>query len=239
MVDHVFCAGKLVARNGQMLEPVRPSPVTKPGRNIRLSPLTFDDCRIALPGRQRVRLRTIKGARFATWSEVEVNIVDGYVELPPHYGVMLVRHRHGRHAAPVQKAVLEDWGDLRGAVATTYSHDSHNLVVIGRKPEDLQAAANAVIDAGGGMAVARDGKVTAIVEFPIAGLLSEAPPSQLAHAYRAVREAAGKVIEWKLPYRTFKALEGTALACNSGPHLTDLGLTDGTTGQVLDLLIGV
>src|ERR1035441_5601467 len=45
---------------------------------------------------------------------------------------MLVRHRHGRHSAPVQQAVLEDWGEPRGAVATTYSHDSHNLVVIGQ-----------------------------------------------------------------------------------------------------------
>jgi adenine deaminase len=237
VVDHVFYAGKLVARSGRMIEPVKSSPVTKPVGDTRLAPLTLEDCQIALPGLKRARLRTIKGARFARWSEVEVNIVYGYVEVPPHYGVMLVQHRHGRHSAPVQKALVEDWGDLRGAVATTYSHDSHNLVVIGLKPEDLQAAANAAIKAGGGMAVARGGEVIAIVEFPIAGMLSEAPPQQLANEYRAVREAAGEVIEWALPYRTFKALEGTALACNSGPHLTDLGLTDGTTGEISNLLV--
>jgi len=111
-------------------------------------------------------------------------------------------------------------------------------VVIGRQPEDLQAAANALVRSGGGMAVARDGRVTAMVEMPIAGMLSDAAPAEIARAYRRVREEAGRVIEWKLPYRTFKALEGTALACNAGPHLTDLGLTDGTSGEIVDLCIG-
>jgi adenine deaminase len=76
-----------------------------------------------------------------------------------------------------------------------------------------------------------------MVEFPIAGMLSAADPAAVARDYRAVREAAGEVFEWKPPYRTFKALEGTALACNAGPHLTDLGLTDGATGEIVDLLI--
>ena len=48
----------------------------------------------------------------------------------------------------------------------------------------------------------------------------------------ALVEAAGTVVQWEGPYRTFKALSGQCLACNAGPHLTDLGLTDGTTRQV-------
>jgi adenine deaminase len=42
-----------------------------------------------------------------------------------------VKHRHGRHQATPQIALLEGWGELRGAIATSYSHDSHNLVVLG------------------------------------------------------------------------------------------------------------
>jgi len=238
-VDRVYCGGRLAAQGGEMLIRSEAPAVPAPGAGAPLPPFTVDDCRVRVPGMGsgRAMIRTIKGARFAVWGQVEVDVRDGYAELPPGYGVILVRHRHGRHPAPVQRAVLEGWGELKGAVATTYSHDSHNLVAIGRRPEDLQAAANAVAACGGGMAVAREGRITAIVEMPIAGMLSDEDPARVAEAYRRVREAAGEVIEWQQPYRTFKALEGTALACNAGPHLTDLGLTDGTTGEIVDLLI--
>jgi adenine deaminase len=73
--------------------------------------------------------------------------------------------------------------------------------------------------------------------MPVAGMLSEEDPEPLAAAYRALRAAADEVMEWKPPYRIFKAIEGTALACNAGPHLTDLGLTDGVSGEILSLLI--
>ncbi|WP_259461823.1 hypothetical protein, partial [Enterobacter sp. R1(2018)] len=48
---------------------------------------------------------------------------------------------------------------------------------------------------------------------------------------------SNKVADWEPPYRVFKAIEGTCLACNAGPHLTDLGLTDGATRQIVDPLI--
>src|SRR5205085_8536050 len=102
--------------------------------------LTLEDCRVPLPqpASGRTRIRVIKGARFTSWSELEVEVRDGYAIVPDGFGVMLVRHRHGGHTADVQRAVIEGWGELRGAIATTYSHDAHNLVVIGRSPEDLQ-----------------------------------------------------------------------------------------------------
>jgi adenine deaminase len=238
-VDRVFAAGGLVARQGKMLEKIPPSPVQRPRSTMKLAPLTRDDCRVRVPGIEsgRARIRTIKGARFTAWSAVEVEVRDGYAGIPPGCAVMLARHRHGRHAAPVQQAVVEDWGEPRGAIATTYSHDSHNLVAIGREPEDLQAAANALVACGGGMAVARAGKVLRVAAMPVAGMLSEEEPECVAASYRAIRAAADEVMDWKPPYRIFKAIQGTALACNPGPHLTDLGLTDGTTGEILPILI--
>jgi adenine deaminase len=228
-IDRVFVAGRLTAHDGKMAEPVRHVPVEPPANPQALPPLTRDDCRIRIPGVNsgRVRIRVIKGARFTSWSELDVDVADGFAELPPGYALILVQ----------QLSVLEDWGEPRGAVATTYSHDSHNLVIVGRSPEDMMAAGNALIRCGGGMAVAERGRITAIVEMPIGGLLSNEPPGPLAQSYAEARAAAGRVIEWKPPYLVFKALEGTCLACNPGPHLTDLGLTDGTTGQIVEILV--
>jgi len=68
-------------------------------------------------------------------------------------------------------------------------------------------------------------------------MLSLEPPAEVARAHQAVVEATGKVCTWHPPYRTFKALGGQSLACNPGPHLTDLGLTDGTTKEIRELVV--
>ncbi len=237
-VESVFVGGKLAAKAGRMLDQMPVSSVALPTSTVKLEPLSLDDCRVRIPSSHgRVKIRTIKGVRFTSWGELDVEVKDGFAELPPSYGVILVQHRHGRHAASAHTAVLEDWGTLRGAIATTYSHDSHNLVVLGRSPLDMRAAANALIQCGGGMAVAKAGRVIAIFEMPIAGMLSRETPSRVADAYRQLRAAADQVVDWLPPYRVFKAIEGTSLACNPGPHLTDLGLTDGTTHEIVDMIV--
>ena len=83
------------------------------------------------------------------------------------------------------------------------------------------------------MAIAKDGHLLTTLELPIAGMLSEAGPEALAAQFRQLRNAAAEVTDWIPPYWVFKSLEGTSLACNPGPHLTDLGLTDGTTVEIV------
>jgi len=63
-----------------------------------------------------------------------------------------------------------------------------------------------------------------------------APHVEVAEQFRALRRAADRVTEWKPPYWTFKAIEGTCLACNPGPLLTDLGLSDGTTQKLVSTI---
>ena len=127
--------------------------------------------------------------------------------------------------------------ELRGAIATSYSHDSHNLVVLGRDADDMALAANQLIASGGGMALAQQGEILAHVAMPIAGMLSDLPAAELARQFRELRDLSSQVADWEPPYRVFKAIEGTCLACNAGPHLTDLGLTDGGSRQIVDPLI--
>lgn len=235
----VYAGGKLIARNGAMTEPVISPAASLPRDTLRLSALAADDFQLRIEGASHgiARLRHISGARFTRWGEVEVNVHSGRVEVPEGFSLIWVQHRHGRHQAKPQIALLEGWGELRGAIATSYSHDAHNLVVLGRSPEDMALAANALIQSGGGMALAQRGKIISHVAMPIAGMLSELPPSELAQQFRTLRDRSSEIADWEPPYRVFKAIEGTCLACNAGPHLTDLGLTDGTTRQIVDPLI--
>lgn len=53
--------------------------------------------------------------------EVDVQVKDGIVQLPDEFSLIRVQHRHGRHDAKPQVALLKGWGELRGAIATSYS----------------------------------------------------------------------------------------------------------------------
>jgi adenine deaminase len=229
-VAHVFASGTHAAAAGQLLAPVRPDPVAVPSGTVKLAPLSAADFCIPLAGAGR--LRTVHRPRSTEWGEVAVAARGGAAVLPDDAILMAVIHRHGLAPATPVLGVLTGWGAWRGAFATTVAHDSHNLVVFGRDPADLCAAANAVIAAQGGMAVAAGGAVQAVLPLPVCGLLSDAPTAQVAAQFATLKAAAEAMADMPPPLTVVKAAVGASLACNPGPHVTDIGIADGLTGMV-------
>ena len=80
-------------------------------------------------------------------------------------------------------------GLKRGAIASSVSHDSHNLIVIGTNEADMAAAANRIRALGGGNVLVVDGEVRAEMPLPIAGLMSEGSAREVARENEAVRAA--------------------------------------------------
>ena len=127
-IGAVYVSGRLAARAGQMLEPIEPPPVTAPGNTVHVAPRGADDFALRVPNSAQgpIRLRTIKGVRFSEWSERDVDVQDGKVVLPQggDLNLIYVQHRHGRYEARPQLALQEGLPQLKGALATTYLHDS-------------------------------------------------------------------------------------------------------------------
>ncbi len=231
-VTRTYAAGRLVAADGALcVAPARPADVAATG-SMHLAPLSPHAFRMRVARSGRVRLRAISGARFTRFLEVEADAEAGIVRPPENVSLLASIHRHGRADPTPRIALIHDWGEFRGAIATTVAHDSHNLLVFGREAADMAAAANAVIATGGGMAVAQGGAVTALFPLPVAGLLATTPPAETAAAFAALRKAADAVCDWQPPYRIFRAVTGASLACNPGPHLTDRGIAEG--GRLYD-----
>lgn len=233
----VIVSGKVVAREGQMLAEPRSETLSSSPSGLRgsmkISQLNPNDFRVAAAG-SRVKLATIDRPRFTRWGTVEANVRGGFVVPPEETTLIAVAHRHGRADSRPRVGFLREWGRWNGAFATTVSHDSHNLTVFGGSAEDLAAAANAVIAAGGGMAVASSGKVLAVLPLPLSGLVSDAPLGEVAEGFARIRAAMDGVVTWQPPYLVFKACFGATLACNAGPHQTDRGIADVETGRVLE-----
>ncbi|WP_458096739.1 adenine deaminase [Roseomonas sp. WA12] len=237
VVERVYVAGRLVARAGAMLEPIpRTLPADSPRDTVRIPPQPASAFALRPLGitNGTARLPVVGGARVVHWAEAEVNVRDGVAELPPGHALIAILHRHGRRDPAPVVCLASGWGEPRGAVATTIAHDNHNLLVLGRDPADMAAAANALIAVGGGMAVARGGKAVSVLPLPIAGLLAETPPAETAAAFARLREAADSVMDWSPPFRVFRGITGISLACNPGPHPTDLGISDGGTNALVD-----
>lgn len=229
----VIANGRAVAEGGRMLVEVPACDATALEGSMKLPLREPNDFRVTSEG-TKIRLATIDRPRFTQWGEAEAEVKDGFV-VPPEGATMIsVTHRHGMAEPVTRTGFLTGWGNWNGAFATTVSHDSHNLTVFGGNAEDMTLAANAVIKAGGGMAVASEGRVTALLQLPLSGLVSDAPLEDVAKAFEELREAVGRVVEWQPPYLVFKACFGATLACNIGPHQTDMGIADVLTGRVME-----
>lgn len=229
----VFVSGREVAAGGALLSPPSATDTLVLADTMKLAPLTPSDFQVPATG-ETVQLATIDRPRFTQWGEATAQVMDGLVVPPDGATLIAVAHRHGLADARPRVGFLTGWGAWRGAFATTVSHDSHNLTVFGSDPADMAAAANAVIAAGGGLAVAADGEVKALLALPLAGLVSDMGVAEVAQGFAAIREAMDTIVDWQPPYLVFKACFGATLACNAGPHQTDRGIADVSTGQLLE-----
>lgn len=101
---------------------------------------------------------------------------------------LAVIERYGRQTPPAT-ALLHNFGLTRGALASTVSHDSHNIVVAGIDPVDMALAVNQLIAGGGGMCVVADGRVLSHAALPIAGLMSDKTAEEIAAEIESLKAA--------------------------------------------------
>ena len=145
---------------------------------------------------RRLRPEDFAGApRRAVIGMVPGEIVstdNGYAEgVDPERDILKIavveRHKGTGH---IGLGYLQGYGLKRGAVATSISHDSHNIIAVGTNDADLAAAVNRVVENRGGIVVAEDGAVRGEVVLEIAGLMSEAPLTAVNDALERAKEAA-------------------------------------------------
>lgn len=82
------------------------------------------------------------------------------------------RHKGTNH---IGVGYVKGYSLKSGAVATSVAHDSHNIITVGCNDDDIAVAVNTIRDSKGGIAVVENGKIKALLELPIAGLMSDEP----------------------------------------------------------------
>jgi adenine deaminase len=177
--------------------------------------------RVALPGIITFHQREEFTPR-ATWAETLAASGD--------LCFVTVVERHGKNGG-VGHGLLRDFGLKAGAVASTVGHDAHNLIVAGRDEADMRLAVRTLKECQGGVCVVRDGAVLALVEMPVAGLLSDKRARVVAEETAALKNAwaaAGCL----LPYMGFNLLP---LSVIPEIRITDKGLVTVPGMKILPL----
>jgi len=131
-----------------------------------------------------------------------------------------VVERHAKSPGNAAHGLLSNFSLKRGAVASSVGHDSHNIIVAGLNEADMQVALKAIEATQGGVCVVVDGKVTAMVELPIAGLLSDKRVTAVAEEMKVLKkewDAAG----CSIPYMGFNLIP---LSVIPEIRITDKGL---------------
>lgn len=180
-IDAVYGRGKLLAENGKLVAdiPAWPYPAEAKGRVKLGKQLTAADFAVAAPeGAAEAKVRVvgvIENQAPTKALERVLSATDGYLEADAAQDVahLALVERH-RGTGRVENAFVSGFGyDRPCAVASTVAHDSHHMIVVGTDRADMARAANRLGEVGGGVVVISEGKVLAMVELPIAGLLSE------------------------------------------------------------------
>jgi adenine deaminase len=155
----------------------------------------------------------------------EPSVEDGHAVADPDRDLakIAVIERHlgtGR----VGLGLVRGFGLRSGAMASTFSHDAHNIIVVGVDEQDMARAIARLTEIGGGVVVVEDRGVRAELALPVAGLISEAPLAEVVAASRGCIEAAAKLgCQLPSPFQTMAFL---ALSVIPSLKITDQGLVD-------------
>ncbi len=239
--EAVMIDGDLVAREGRPLFgldlyrwPDFMTHTMNVGRNFSAADFEIP---VDLPD-GRARVRAIGGVGGSTITQdivVEVPVVDGKLQADPDNDVlkMAVFDRHHGAEGTHSYGFCTGFG-VHGALAQTVSHDSHNLLVVGDNDEDMALAAQTLVECGGGEVAVADGKVLALVELPVCGLMSDKDVDTVA-AEVAKIEQAWSDMGCKMP-SPFMTMGILSLPCVPVLRLTNRGYVNCETFQFEDLL---
>jgi adenine deaminase len=242
-IDEVWARGVRLARGGRLEVdiPAYDYPDTvkntvKLGRQLRST--DFD---IPAPeGANGVRARVIgviENQAPTKALEADLAVKDGLVEMDRAGGVCQIAlvERH-RGTGGVVNGFVSGFGyDKDCALASTVAHDSHHMIVVGTNKRDMALAANRLGEIGGGVVLFSQGKEIAVVEMPIAGLMSN-ERAEIVAAKAAKLTAAMRAMGCTLnnAYMQHSLL---ALVVIPELRISDRGLVDVRTFQTVDLFV--
>lgn len=225
----VFKGGRPAACGGKLLSAPRPALENGMVGTVRLPELK-NRLDIKAPA-NAVRARVIEVIPDQIYTR-GVLVPAGELTTANDIARVAVVERHGINGN-VARGFVRGFGLKSGALASTVAHDSHNLILVGTNPADMELAAEAAAAMRGGLAVTCGGRVLATLPLPVAGLMSDQDAVTVAGQHEKVQQAAVQIgCNLPAPFMTMSFL---ALPVIPELKITDRGLVDVNRFELVDL----
>ena len=222
-IEQVYKKGVLMVDHGEIQEfpspEIEPYLVERAHKTFHVAALTAEDFAEKRP---RGIIGMVDG---------EITTVDaGYSDrIDVEYDVLKIavveRHKNTHH---IGIGYIQGYGLKSGAVATSISHDSHNIIVVGTNETDMAAAVNRVVELNGGIVVWDGGQSVAEVPLAIAGIMSDEPLVTVNEKLETAKDAAHK-LGVNPGIDPFMTLSFMALPVIPSLRITTRGVFDVTT----------
>ena len=245
-IELVIANGEILARDGRLTANLPPytypdfaKGTVKLGKQI-----TRTDFDIPISNPQSpistAKVRTIGVVENQAPTRAEERVLpveDGLVQLDTRLDVAQIAlvERHQATGGVVNGFVTGFGFDSRCGLATTVAHDSHHMIVVGTSKSNMALAANRLGEVGGGVVVFKDNEEIALVELPIAGLMSDERAEIVAA--KAARMVAAMADCGCTLNNAYMQLSLLALVVIPDLRISDLGLVDVNKFEIVDLFV--
>lgn len=240
-VEAVFLEGKLVASKGKLLIdlPKYTYPVSVKN-SVKCKPIGEEDLKITASGSE-VKARCIgliPDQNLSDGLEITLRTQQGTVLPDTKQDALQIVcvERYGRNGS-IGKAFVKGFGLRQGAFAESVAHDTHNIIAVGTNLKDMVTAINRVIEMGGGITVAKNGRVIEELRLPVGGLITDELTGvevarKIGDLERVVKEQLGCSV-----HAPFMHLSFLSLSTSPKWKITDQGLVDVNNFKVLSPVI--
>ena len=237
--DMVFYEGKLVAKAGKMLNPVKDREYPEWIKDtVKLAKaINKDSFKIKTDRQGKTRVKVIDLIKDQIINKClieELVVKEGLIQNDIDKDIIKIAvvERYGKNGN-VGLGFVHGTCLKQGALAYSMSHDHHNIVVIGCNDEDMAVAVNHVVKIKGGIAVSKDSKVLGDMSLPIGGLMSDKGVEDVEKGVNELNHLAKTLgCTLKAPFMTLSFI---SLPTVPELGLTDLGLINVINHKIIDL----
>lgn len=240
--NYVLVGGKVVSKNGELVDKKYNTTVYTMDKNTVNIPQITSANVFNIPVENKDELHIVFNASRASMlpgQSIKYECFpskDGILTIPnlDENQFISVINRHG--SGDMTTVVCSDFNLKHGCVASTISHDSHNMTIAFRDKEDAYIAAKCLEEVGGGMCFVENHEVKYVLPLPVAGLMSNEQVKDIAPAIQEMEKWVNYASDNQSPM--LLAIAILALPVRPGIIITDKGIVRGETLEFVPQVIG-
>ena len=235
-VEWLIHGGRPIVENGIVRESAFQTKSPPLPNSVHVPRIQPED--LLFPARsQRVRVIELVPDQIVTNGSVEsIPVVNGFALPDPGRDILkivVVERHHG--SGRIGRGFVRGFGLNQGAIGSSVSHDSHNIIVVGTNDGDIALAINEISRMNGGLIATTQGRVRNALPLPLAGLLSDRPVEEVEENLTALQTETRRMGSSLVS--PFMVLSFMALPVIPRLKITDKGLVDVDAFQIVDLFV--